>query len=147
MGKMKHFRGFSIKKGDIQIKVNFDRFSHQYQEAQYELDTAVMKSMVPFMPHVTGTQINKAMAESAALAGTGRVLAAAPPEGRFLYEGKVMVDPETNSPWARKGAKKVVTDKDLEFSNPKATPHWFDPAKKKDGKDWVKQTKKTAGGG
>lgn len=147
MGKMKHFRGFSIQKGDIQIKVNFDRFSHQYQEAQYELDTAVMKSMVPFMPHETGTQINKALAESAALAGTGKVLAAAPPEGRFLYEGKVMVDPETNSPWARKGAKKVVTDKDLQFGNPKATPHWFDTAKKKDGKDWVKQTKKTAGGG
>lgn len=147
MGKMKHFRGFSIQKGDIQIKVNFDRFSHQYQEAQYELDTAVMKSMVPFMPHETGTQINKALAESAALAGTGKVLAAAPPEGRFLYEGKVMVDPETNSPWARKGAKKVVTDKDLQFSSPKATPHWFDTAKKKDGKDWVKQTKKTAGGG
>lgn len=147
MGKMKHFRGFSIQKGDIQIKVNFDRFSHQYQEAQYELDTAVMKSMVPFMPHETGTQINKALAESAALAGTGKVLAAAPPKGRFLYEGKVMVDPETNSPWARKGAKKVVTDKDLQFGNPKATPHWFDTAKKKDGKDWVKQTKKTAGGG
>lgn len=147
MGKMKHFRGFSIQKGDIQIKVNFDRFSHQYQEAQYELDTAVMKSMVPFMPHETGTQINKALAESTALAGTGTVVAAAPPNGRFLYEGKVMVDPETNSPWARKGAKKVVTDKDLQFSNPKATPHWFDTAKKKDGKDWVKQTKKTAGGG
>ena len=147
MGKIKHFRGFSIQKGDIQIKVNFDRFSHQYQEAQYELDTAVMKSMVPFMPHETGTQINKTLAESAALAGTGKVIAAAPPEGRFLYEGKIMVDPETNSPWARKGAKKVVTDKDLQFSNPKATPHWFDTEKKKDGKDWVKQTKKTAGGG
>lgn len=147
MGKMKHFKGFSIQKGDIQIKVSLDRFERQYQEAQYELDTAVMKSMIPFMPHETGTQVNKALAMSAALAGTGKVIAAAPPEGRFLYEGKVMVDPETNSPWARKGAKKVVIDKDLQFSNPKATPHWFDTAKKKDGDDWVKQTKKIAGGG
>lgn len=147
MGKMKHFKGFSIQKGDIQVKVSLDRFERQYKEAQYKLDTAVMNSMVPFMPHETGTQINKVRAESAALAGTGKVLAAAPPEGRFLYEGKIMVDPETNSPWARKGAKKVVTDKVLQYSNPKAVPHWFDPAKKKDGDNWVKDVKKTAGGG
>lgn len=147
MGKMKHFKGFSIKKGDIQVKVNLDRFSRQYEEAQYQLDNSVMTSMVPFMPHQTGTFVNLTKAQSAALAGTGRVVAAAPPSGRFLYEGKVMVDPETNSPWARKGVKKVVTEKDLEYANPKATPHWFDTAKKKDGDDWIKNTKKTAGGG
>lgn len=147
MGNIKHFKGFSIQKGDIQVKVSLNRFERQYKDAQYKLDTAVMNSMVPFMPHETGTQINKARAASTALAGTGRVVAAAPPEGRFLYEGKVMVDPETNSPWARKGAKKVVTDKNLQYSNLNAVPHWFDAAKKKDGDSWVKDVKKTAGGG
>ena len=58
-----------------------------------------------------------------------------------------MVDPKTGSPWARPGAKKVVTDRDLEYSNPKATPHWFDTAKENHGKSWVKKVKKIAGGG
>ena len=65
-------------------------------------------------------------------------------------EGKVMVDPETNSPWARKGAKKVVTDKNLVYdtsANPDATDHWFIPAKENDLDLWLKDVKKTAGGG
>ena len=58
-----------------------------------------------------------------------------------------MVDPETGSPWARPGAKKVVTDRDLKYSNPKATPHWFDTAKENHGDSWVRAVKKIAGGG
>ena len=84
---------------------------------------------------------------SAALQGTGKVVAGAPPQGRFLYEGKVMIDPVTGSPWARKGAKKVVTERPLTYSNPKATPHWFDTAKEAHGKAWVKGVKRIAGGG
>lgn len=147
MGNIKHFKGFSIQKGDIKVKVSFDRFSKQYEKAQYKLDSAVMNSMVPFMPMQTGTFINLTRAASAALAGTGRVVAAANPQGRFLYGGKVMVDPLTGSPWARKGAKKVVTERDLKYGNPKATPRWFETAKKKDCKNWVKMVKSTAGGG
>lgn len=144
--RTQHFKDFSIVQGDIEVKVSLDRFSRQYQEAQLWLDSQVMTDMVPYMPHVTGSFINLTRARSAALVGTGEVVAAAPPMGRFLYEGKVMVDPVTNSPWARKGAKKVVTDRNLIYSNPKATPHWFDTAKQAHGKDWVKGVKKRAGG-
>jgi hypothetical protein len=86
---------------------------------------------------------------SAAIAGSGTVIAAAPPMGRFLYEGKVMVDPETNSPWARPGAKKILTDKNLNYDtshNPNVTDHWFDIAKKNHGISWVKAVKNIAGG-
>ena len=131
----------------VDMHIYLDRFEKQYNLAQFALDSAVMASMVPYMPHDTGTFINVTKAMSAALAGTGKVVAAAPPMGRFLYEGKVMVDPATNSPWARPGAKKIVTDRDLTYSNPKATPHWFDTAKDKHGKSWVKLVKKEAGGG
>ena len=119
----------------------------QYGKAQYALDSMIMTSMQPYMPHRTGTFINVTKAMSAAIAGSGTVIAAAPPMGRFLYEGKVMVDEKTGSPWARPGAKKVVTDRDLKYSNPKATPHWFDTAKKNHGKSWVKAVKNIAGGG
>ena len=99
------------------------------------------------MPMNTGMFRNVTKAMSAALAGSGKVVAAAPPMGRFLYEGKVMVDEQTGSPWARPGAKKIVTDRDLTYSNPRATPHWFDTAKKNHGESWVKVAKKYAGGG
>lgn len=132
---------------DIELDVDLSRFEKQYGKAQYALDSMIMTSMVPYMPHQTGTFINVTKAMSAAIAGSGTVIAAAPPMGRFLYEGKVMVDPETNSPWARPGAKKIVTDKDLTYSNPKATPHWFDTAKKNHGASWVKAVKNIAGGG
>lgn len=145
--KTEHFPKFSIVQGDIKVKVSLDRFSCQYLDAQFWLDSQVMTDMVPYMPQQTGTFINLTRARSAALAGSGEVIAATPPMGRFLYEGKVMVDPVTNSPWARKGAKKVVTNRDLTYSNPKATPHWFDTAKKNHGKSWVKGVKKRAGGG
>ena len=86
---------------------------------------------------------------SRSMQGSGQVIAGAPPYGRFLYEGKVMVDPVTGSPWARAGAKKVVTDRDLVFdktAHPRATDHWFDAAKTENVKSWAKGVKKRAGG-
>ena len=134
----------------IEVEVDLSRFDKQYGEAQFALDSAVMTSMQKYMPHRTGTFINVTKAMSSAIAGSGTVVAAAPPFGRFLYEGKVMVDPETNSPWARKGAKKVLTDKNLNYDkshNPNVTDRWFDTAKKNHLKEWVGLTKKVAGKG
>ena len=142
-----HFPGFSIVSGDIKADVSLNRFEKQFQKAQFWLDGQVMNDMVPYMPHRDGIFVNLTRMRSAALQGTGKVVAGAPPQGRFLYEGKVMIDPATGSPWARKGAKKVVTERPLTYSNPKATPHWFDTAKEAHGKAWVKGVKRIAGGG
>lgn len=134
----------------IELDVDLSRFEKQYEKAQYTLDSMVMTSMEPYMPKRTGVFVNVTKAMSAAIAGSGTVIAAAPPFGRFLYEGKVMVDPVTNSPWARPGAKKIVTDKDLEYDknqNPKATDHWFNTAKSNHGESWMRAVKKEAGGG
>lgn len=142
-----HFPGFSLVQGDIKVDVSLNRFERQYERAQYYLDSQIMTDMVPYMPHRDGNFVNVTRLQSAALAGSGKVVAAAPPMGRFLYEGKVMVDPVTGSPWARKGAKKVVTERPLTYSNPKATPHWFDTAKDAHGIAWVKGVKQIAGEG
>lgn len=138
---------YNYSKPNLEMRINLSRFEKQFEDAQFVFDSTVMKDMKPYMPHQTGTFINITSAQSASLAGSGTVVAAAAPMGRFLYEGKVMVDPLTGSPWARAGAKKVVTDRDLKYSNPKATPHWFDTAKKNHGKSWVREVKKIAGGG
>ena len=109
-----------------------------------------MTDMLPYMPMQTGTFQNVTRAMSAAIAGSGKVVAAAPPMGRFLYEGKVMVGVDSHSPFARYGEKKVVTDRDLQYSDaahPKVEKKWFDAAKRDHGSDWVRMAKKIAGGG
>ena len=150
LSKIKYDYSTHGKGADIEVEIDLSRFENQYEEAQFELDSAVMASMTKYMPHRTGTFINVTKAMSSAIAGSGTVVAGSPPFGRFLYEGKVMVDPETNSAWARKGSRKVVTDKNLDYDksrNANVTDHWFDTAKKNHLKSWVALTKKVAGGG
>ena len=150
--------------GTLSIDANIDlgRIERDIEKAQYFLDSQVMTDMVPYMPMQTGNFITRTRAMSAAIAGSGKVVAAAPPMGRYLYMGKAMVDSETGkgpmrievSPGEyifrfRKGAKLVATDRDLKFSkaaNPEAQKQWFDAAKRSHGKEWVKEVKKIAGG-
>ena len=140
---------------EIDMLIDLSRFEEQFSRAQYELDSMVMTDMVPYMPMETGQFINVTRAMSAAVAGTGKVVAAAPPSGRFLYEGKTMVDEKTGSPWARKGAKKVLVSQYSGKTNAKENltyahgrqSHWFEEAKKQHGRKWIDKTKKTAGGG
>ena len=140
---------------EIDMLIDLSRFEQQYSKAQYELDSMVMADMVPFMPMETGQFINVTTAMSAAVAGTGKVVAAAPPTGRFLYEGKTMVDEKTGSPWARKGAKKVLVSQYGGKTNAKQNltyargrqAKWFEAAKKQHCDEWIKKVKETAGGG
>lgn len=153
-----HFKGFSIVKGDVKVNIDLSRFQGQYRDAQYALDSAVMASMTDYMPKQDSNFVKVTKSMSDSLAGTGTVIAAAPPQGRYLYEGKTMVDELTGSPWARKDAKKVLVnqytghvnvkeDLNLTAGNSKATPHWFDTAKENHGDEWVKVVKRIAGGG
>lgn len=142
-----HFKNYSFVDDSIKIDIKYDRFSEQFQKAQKELDVAVMNSMLPLIPLQNGDLRRNTRALSVVWAGSGKVYAAKGPYGRFQYMGKVMIDPVTKSPWARKDAKKIVTARPLKYSQPGIVPQWFDVAKKRDGKIWVEKTKKTAGGG
>lgn len=132
------------------MELDLSRFEKQYSRAQYDLDSMVMTDMIPYMPMDTGTFINVTRAMSAAIAGSGKVVAAAPPMGRFLYNGKVMIGERTRSAFAERGEKKVVTDRNLQYStsaHPQVESHWFEKAKRNHGAQWLKKTKRTAGGG
>lgn len=132
------------------MEIDLGRFEGQYSRAQYALDSMVMQSMIPYMPKQTGTFINVTQGMSQSIAGSGKVVAAAPPMGRFLYEGKVMVGERTKSAFAAKGEKKVVTERNLHYSkhaNRAVTDHWFDAAKADHGEVWIRKVKKIAGGG
>lgn len=147
MAKLKDFPNISIVSADLKVHIDMSRINNNLHKAQWWLDNQVMTDMVPYMPHNTGSFVNITRAQSAALAGTGEVVAGAAPMGRFLYNGVVMVDPETGSPWARPGAKKIVTARPLTYSNPRATPKWFDTAKENHGNQWIAGVKARAGGG
>ena len=80
--------------------------------------------------------------------------------GRYLYEGKVMVDSVTGRgafPLKdgdgniigfrhRRGAKLEPTNRPLSYSRAGAQPRWFDVAKKQYKKQWVDGVKKIVGG-
>lgn len=164
MGKdmIKHIHyHYKIDNKDVVIDMDVDlsRFNRQYGNAQYELDTMVMASMTKFMPMNTAQFIHNTEDLSAAIAGTGKVYAAAPPFGRYLYHGNVMVDEGTGSTYARKGAKKVLVSQyggktnakeKIQYdrsANPKVTEEWFEEAKKIYGHEWIEKVKQIAGGG
>lgn len=145
-----------LKSGVFEYDMVLDltRFGPQISKAQFELDSMVMSDMIPLMPMQTGQFINVTKAMSATYAGTGKVVAAAPPMGRFLYEGKTMVDEKTGSPWARKGARKVLvsqyggkTNAQPNLTYTRGQSHWFEEAKERKSKKWIAHVKKTAGGG
>ena len=149
----KHFKGFSIQEMGVKIKLDMGGAEKAMRRAQYALDGAIMQSMIPFMPKVTGDFIQRTVAKSAAVQGTGTVYAGAGPEGRYLYMGKVMVDAKTgkgpmNIPGVglryKKGTKLKATERELDFKNsklhnPDVQKEWFIPAKKKDLKSWIAQ--------
>ena len=135
---------------DGRMRIDLSRFNKNLEKAQYLLDSMVMDSMVPYMPMQTSTFINVTRGMSQAIAGSGKVVAAAPPMGRFLYEGNVMIGVDTKSAFAAKGEKKVAVEKKLQYSraaHPSVTDHWFNTAKEYHGEKWIRKTKQTAGGG
>lgn len=144
---MANIPDIDVEANGVHIHIDTSIYDGRIKDAQYWLDSQIMTDMVPLMPRQTGTFINVTRAQSAALAGTGKVVAAAPPMGRFLYEGKVMIGEQSRSPWARAGEKKVVTDRPLTYGNPSAVPHWFDEAKKNHLQEWIDGVKEKIGDG
>lgn len=144
--RIHHFKDFSIKRSGIEIELDMSTTEENFNRAQFELDSSIMTSMEKFMPMDSSSLINRTKAESASLAGTGKVIAAVGPYGRFLYMGKVMVGERSKSAWAKKGEKKVVTANRLTFERAAAKPKWFEYAKSQNGEMWVRVAKRAAGG-
>lgn len=147
-----HYGGFSIVSGRVTIKLDLERFADQFRKAQLLLGEQVLADCKIYMPFQTGGQRQRSSTEAHLIdrsrtENDGKQVVFPGPYARFLYGGKVMVDKDTGSPWALPGNKKVVTSKDLTFSQPNATAEWFETAKKRHGQDWITMVKKVAGGG
>lgn len=67
------------------------------------------------------------------------------PYARYLYYGKLMVDPNTGSSYAPKDGTKILTDKNLVFTNtvhPQAQDHWFEASKAQNLEKWLRDADK-----
>ena len=142
MSEMQHFKKISYVSANFRCEISLDRFSKQFSEAQQWLGDRVLEDCKAYMPHLNGTLQQSSYTESG-----GKRVVFPGLYARFQYGGKVMVDPDTGSPWARKDQDKVLTDRPLTYSVPQAVDHWFDAAKAQHGECWMSEVKRIAGGG
>nr|DAF38566.1 MAG TPA: Minor capsid protein [Caudoviricetes sp.] len=123
-----------------------DRLMQASSEAEHILAVQIRKDTSPYVPALTGSLDTRTRIEGFSDAGlgpgTGGSMIVYPgPYARYLYYGKLMVDPTTGSSYAPKGGTKVVTDKNLVFSksmHAQAQSHWFEASKAQNLEKWVR---------
>ena len=117
-----------------------ERLAERCSKAEHIVAVQVRKDTSPFVP------------ASGAPAGMdtrtkvdGAMVIYPGPYARYLYYGKLMVDPETGSSYAKAGSTKVLTDKDLVFktdTHSQAQSHWFEASKAQNLEKWVRVAEK-----
>lgn len=116
------------------------------EKASHTLATQVVKDTAPFVPASQSLSLsNRTRIEGYTSSdygpASGNVIVYPGPYARFLYYGKLMVDPNTGSSYAPEGGTKVVTDKNLVFNkatHPQAQSHWFEASKAQNLDKWIR---------
>lgn len=104
------------------------------EKAEHTVAIQVQKDTSPYVPFLTGSLDQRTRVDGSEVIYPG-------PYARYLYHGKVMVDPETGSAYAPKGGTKVVTDKDLVFNkamHSQAQAYWFEASKAENMDKWLR---------
>lgn len=103
-------------------------------KAQTAVAIQAQKDTSPYVPALTGSLDQRTRVEENQIIYPG-------PYARYLYYGKLMVDPATGSSYAPKGATKVLTDKNLVFNksmHSQAQDHWFEASKAENMDKWLR---------
>ena len=111
-----------------------ERLAKACNRAEYAVAVQIERDTAPFVPALTGSLTQRTKVEEGMVIYPG-------PYARYLYYGKLMVDPETGSPWAKKGATKVLTNRNLVFNHtvhPQAQSHWFEASKAQNLDKWIR---------
>lgn len=111
--------------------------------AEHALAIQVEKDTSPYVPFLTGSLDQRTHVSGDTIIYPG-------PYARFLYYGKVMIDPETGSTYAPKGGTKVLTDKNLVFNtsgHAQAQAYWFEASKAENLKKWIRVADKAVKNG
>lgn len=111
-----------------------DKLSDASKKAEHTVAIQVQKDTSPYVPFLTGSLDQRTRVNGSEVIYPG-------PYARYLYYGKLMVDPETGSSYAQKGATKVLTDKDLVFNkamHSQAQSYWFEASKAENLEKWLR---------
>lgn len=111
-----------------------EKLAQACTKAEHIVATQVRKDTSPYVPFLTGSLDERTQVVGNAVVYPG-------PYARYLYYGKVMVDPGTGSTYAKKGMTKVLTDKKLEFNKAghnQAQSYWFEASKAENLKKWIR---------
>ena len=103
-------------------------------KAEHIMALQIKKDTSPFVPALNLSLDQRTMVEGNTVIYPG-------PYARFLYYGKVMVDPETGSTFAPLGGHKVVVDRNLVFNtavHPQAQAFWFEASKAINKTKWLR---------
>lgn len=122
---------FNVVADTSSILPELDRASGK---AEHIVAIQVQKDTSPYVPFLTGSLDQRTRV------GGGDVIYPGP-YARYLYYGKLMVDPATGSSYAQKGSTKVLTDKDLVFNramHSEAHAYWFEASKAENLDKWIR---------
>ena len=111
-----------------------DKLTEGCTKAEHTVALQVRKDTSPYVPMLTGSLDKRTRVDGSEVIYPG-------PYARYLYYGKLMVDPATGSSYASKGTTKVLTDKNLVFntaSHAQAQAHWFEASKAENLEKWVR---------
>lgn len=111
-----------------------ERLKDASEKAEHTVAIQVQKDTSPYVPFLTGSLDQRTRVDGSEVIYPG-------PYARYLYHGKVMVDPETGSAYAPKGGTKVVTDKKLVFNkamHSQAQAYWFEASKAENMDKWLR---------
>ena len=133
----------------LTFKVKFDpspivaKLTNNREKAAHAIAVQAQKDTEPFTPALTGSMSQRTRV-------IGNEIIYPGPYARYLYYGKVMVDPNTGSAFAPKGQHKVLTDKNLVFNTSvhgQAQSHWFEASKAENLEKWARVAAKVMADG
>ena len=68
------------------------------------------------------------------------------PYAHYIYENELYLA-ENGSSWAKKGEKKYLAEKSLEYHHAGTQGKWFEEAKRQHQDEWINLVRRTAGKG
>lgn len=104
-------------------------------KAEHEVAMQIKSDTDPFVPASQSESLaNRTIVK-------GNMIIYPGPYARYLYFGKLWLDPLTGSSWVKHGKHKAPTDIDLKFNRAthrQAQSHWFEASKTQNLKKWLR---------
>lgn len=110
------------------------RLTQACSAAEHSLAVQIRKDTEPFVPALNLSLNSRTFVQ-------GNTIVYPAPYARYLYFGKLMIDPDTGSSWAKAKATKILTDRDLVFTRTvhrQAQSHWFEASRAQNLDKWLK---------